>query len=134
MYSIHSISSCFGMTEPQVASSDATNSKYLPDCRFVSISITPIHPLIFYLYKLVECSIVRQGNNYIINGRKWWTTGAGDARCKVLLPISSTSYLRLYYIFRPMFTPSCLGFYSNSYAFLWGKQIPPIRPGINSNL
>ena len=47
--------SVFLMTEPAVASSDATN---------------------------IECSIMRDGDDYVINGRKWWSTGAGDPRCK----------------------------------------------------
>jgi len=52
------IRSCFAMTEPAVASSDATN---------------------------IEASIRRAGDEYLINGRKWWTSGAGDARCKIAI-------------------------------------------------
>jgi acyl-CoA dehydrogenase len=52
------IRSCFAMTEPGVASSDATN---------------------------IESSIVREGGEYVINGRKWWSSGAGDSRCKVAI-------------------------------------------------
>ncbi len=52
------IRSCFAMTEPQVASSDATN---------------------------IESRIVRDGDHYVINGRKWWSSGAGDPRCKIFI-------------------------------------------------
>ncbi|MBB5205229.1 acyl-CoA dehydrogenase [Inhella inkyongensis] len=57
------IRSAFLMTEPQVASSDATN---------------------------IECSIRRDGDAYIINGRKWWSSGAGDPRCAVYIVMGKT--------------------------------------------
>src|SRR5512137_932800 len=57
------IRSGFAMTEPAVASSDATN---------------------------IEASIVRDGNEYVINGRKWWTSGAGDPRCQIYIFMGKT--------------------------------------------
>ena len=57
------IRSGFAMTEPAVASSDATN---------------------------IEASIERDGDEYVINGRKWWTSGAGDPRCKILIFMGKT--------------------------------------------
>ena len=57
------IRSAFLMTEPDVASSDATN---------------------------IQCSIMREEDSYVINGRKWWSSGAGDPRCKVFIVMGKT--------------------------------------------
>jgi acyl-CoA dehydrogenase len=57
------IRSCFAMTEPAVASSDATN---------------------------IEARIVREGDHYVVHGRKWWTSGAGDPRCKIAIFMGKT--------------------------------------------
>ena len=57
------IRSAFAMTEPRVASSDATN---------------------------IETRIEREGDEYVINGRKWWTSGIGDPRCKILIVMGKT--------------------------------------------
>jgi acyl-CoA dehydrogenase len=58
------IRSAFLMTEPEVASSDATN---------------------------IQCRIERQGDAYIINGRKWWSSGAGDPRCKIFIVMGKSN-------------------------------------------
>jgi len=57
------IRSAFAMTEPEVASSDARN---------------------------IQTSIVRDGDEYVINGRKWWTTGAADERCQIFIVMGKT--------------------------------------------
>jgi len=77
------VRSCFAMTEPAVASSDATN---------------------------IEASIRREGNEYVINGRKWWSSGAGDPRCKVAIFMGKTDpsahrYQQQSMILVPMDTP-----------------------------
>jgi len=58
------IRSAYAMTEPQVASSDATN---------------------------MELEIVRDGDEYVLNGRKWWTTGAVSPRCKIMLVMGKSN-------------------------------------------
>lgn len=58
------IRSAFAMTEPEVASSDATN---------------------------IQTRIERQGDEYVINGRKWWTSGAGDPRCKIYITMGRSN-------------------------------------------
>ncbi len=57
------IRSCFAMTEPDVASSDATN---------------------------IQTRIIADGDHYVINGRKWWSSGMGDPRCKILIVMGKT--------------------------------------------
>lgn len=77
------IRSCFSMTEPDVASSDATN---------------------------IEASIAADGDEYILDGRKWWSTGAGDARCMVSIFMGKTNpsaakHLQQSMVLVPMDTP-----------------------------
>lgn len=77
------IRSAFAMTEPDVASSDATN---------------------------IALPIVRDGDQYVINGRKWWTTGAGDPRCRILIVMGVTdpdapAHRRQSMVLVPMDTP-----------------------------
>jgi acyl-CoA dehydrogenase len=77
------IRSGFAMTEPDVASSDARN---------------------------INTSITRDGDHYVINGRKWWTTGAMDSRCKILIVMGKTNpdadtYHQQSMILVPMDTP-----------------------------
>ena len=77
------IRSCFAMTEPDVASSDATN---------------------------IRASIIADGDEYVINGRKWWSTGGGDSRCKLAIFMGKTDegapkHLQQSMILVPMDTP-----------------------------
>lgn len=77
------IRSCFSMTEPEVASSDASN---------------------------IQGRIEREGDHYVINARKWWSSGAADARCKIAIVMGVTNpdadqYRRQSMILVPMDTP-----------------------------
>ena len=77
------IRSCFAMTEPAVASSDATN---------------------------IECSIRREDDEYVINGRKWWISGAASHRCKVAILMGKTdpsapTHLQQSMVLVPLDTP-----------------------------
>ncbi len=78
------IRSCFAMTEPEVASSDATQ---------------------------IRTRIERDGDQYVINGRKWWSSGANDPRCRILIvmgqsqPDHASPHLRQSMILVPMDTP-----------------------------
>ena len=77
------IRSCFAMTEPEVASSDATN---------------------------IRTEIRREGADYVIHGRKWWTSGACDPRCRIAIVMGQTDpsaakHLRQSMILVPMDTP-----------------------------
>lgn len=77
------IRSCFSMTEPDVASSDATN---------------------------IGASIVTDGSDYILNGRKWWSTGGGDIRCELCIFMGKTDtsaprHLQQSMVLVPMSTP-----------------------------
>ena len=80
------IRSCFSMTEPDVASSDATN---------------------------IQSSIVSDGHDYVLNGEKWWSTGGGDARCKLSIFMGKTDetaakHLQQSMILVPMDTPGVI--------------------------
>ncbi|MSO80340.1 MAG: acyl-CoA dehydrogenase [Alphaproteobacteria bacterium] len=77
------IRSAFAMTEPAVASSDATN---------------------------IECSILRDGDHYVVNGRKWWTSGLGDPRCVIMIVMGKSDpaakrHLQQSQILVPVATP-----------------------------
>lgn len=77
------IRSCFAMTEPEVASSDATN---------------------------IRARIERHGSHYVLKGRKWWTSGAGDPRCRICIFMGQTDpsaapHQRQSMVLVPMDTP-----------------------------
>jgi acyl-CoA dehydrogenase len=77
------IRSCFSMTEPGVASSDANN---------------------------ISCEIARDGDSYVVNGRKWWSSGAMDVRCKVAIVMGKTdpkapAHLQQSMVLVPLDTP-----------------------------
>ncbi|KAL0045390.1 hypothetical protein WJX82_005473 [Trebouxia sp. C0006] len=81
------IRSCFAMTEPQVASSDATN-----------------------IQSVIRSLACRDGDTYIVNGHKWWTSGAPDPRCKIAIfmgktDTSATTYKQQSMILVPMDAP-----------------------------
>ncbi len=94
------IRSAFSMTEPAVASSDARN---------------------------IQTQMVRDGDDYIINGRKWWTSGANDPRCKVLIVMGRTnpdaaSHQQQSMILVPTDTPPGVQILRSTSVFGWQDQ------------